>query len=86
MAKIVISTLFNSEMKRFFHKLAPGELEAILGGIYPYNFHVVNITDSVTINPQGGDNTYEAVNHSVSYHDNKINTVDYSRSIYNNFV
>ncbi|MDZ8105127.1 MAG: hypothetical protein RM338_05810 [Nostoc sp. DedQUE12a] len=86
MTRIVISTLFDSEIKRFFHNLSPEKLEAILGGIYPYNFHIVNTTDSLTISSPGGDNTYEAVNHSVSYHDNKINTVDYSRSIYNNFV
>ncbi|YAG15314.1 hypothetical protein NSTC745_04677 [Nostoc sp. DSM 114161] len=86
MAKIIISTLFDSEIKRFFHNLTAGQLETILGGIYPYNFHIVNTTDTVTISSPGGDNTYEAVNHSVSYHDNKINTVDYSRTIYNNFV
>ncbi|MBD2676672.1 hypothetical protein H6H03_14835 [Nostoc paludosum FACHB-159] len=85
MAKIVISTLFDSEIKTFFHKLTSGELEVILGGISPYTFHVVNITDSVAINPLGGDNTYEAINHSVSYHDNDINSIDYSGSIYNNF-
>ncbi|MBD2610045.1 MAG: hypothetical protein RMY62_002135 [Nostoc sp. ZfuVER08] len=86
MAKIVIYTLLDNQIKEFFHKLTLEKLEAILGGFYPAGFHIVNITDSVGINPQGGDNTYEAVNHSISYHDNKINSIDYSRSIYNNFL
>jgi len=86
MAKIVIYTLLDNQIKEFFHKLTLDKLETILGGFYPASFHIVNVTDSVVINPLGGDNTYEAINHSISYHDNKINTIDYSRSIYNNYL
>ncbi|MCG6135025.1 MAG: hypothetical protein MET45_10230 [Nostoc sp. LLA-1] len=86
MTKIVISALHPNSVKTVIHILTPEQAENILGGGYPYSFHIMNVTDSITINPSGGDNTYEAVNHSTSYHDNKIHTVDYSRSIYNTVI
>lgn len=85
MAKIIITSLLARENKTFFNKVTQGQLKAVLGGGYPYYFHIFNVTDSVSLSSPGGDNTYEAVNHSVSYHDNKIHTVDYARSNYNIF-
>ncbi len=85
MSKIIVFSLLSTQSKTFIQKLTPEEAETILGGSYPYGLHIVNITDSVTINTSGGDNTVEAGTNSLSYHDNKINTTDYSRSIINRF-
>lgn len=85
MSKIIMFNLHPTLNKTFIHQLTLEETEAILGGSYPYGFHIVNITDSVSINTVGGDNTVEAGINSVSYHDNKIHTVDYSRSNVNRF-
>jgi len=85
MSKILVLSFHSTRSQTFIQKLTPEEAETILGGSYPYGFHIVNITDSVTINTSGGDDTVEAGINSISYHDNKINTVDYSRSIINRF-
>ncbi len=85
MSKITMLNLHYTRNQKFIQKLTPEEAETILGGIYPYGFHIVNITDSVSINTIGGDNTIEAGTNSVSYHDNKIHTIDYSRSNINRF-
>lgn len=87
MAKIVISVLDPQPIKGFIHQLIPEETEAILGGGYPYGFHIINATDSININNLGGDNTIEAGGlNSISYHDNSIHSIDYSGSIYNTFI
>ncbi|AFY46437.1 hypothetical protein Nos7524_0526 [Nostoc sp. PCC 7524] len=87
MAKIVITGLYINPIKTFIYNLTSEEAETIAGGGYPYGFYINNITDSVNIKNSGGDNTIEAGGaYSVSYHDNKINTIDYSRSIYNTFI
>jgi hypothetical protein len=85
MSKIIIFSLAATWKQTFIQKLTPEEAENILGGTYPYGFHIINITDSVSINTVGGDNTVEAGTNSVSYHDNKIHTIDYSRSNINRF-
>jgi hypothetical protein len=85
MPKITIFSLHYTRSQKFIEKLTPEEAEAIFGGTYPYGFHIINITDSVSINTSGGDYTVEAGTNSVSYHDNKIHTIDYSRSNINRF-
>jgi hypothetical protein len=88
MAKIVISVLHHNPIEGFIYNLNSEREDTILGGGYPYSLYIVNITDSINFSiNSSGDNTLEAAGaNSTSYHDNKINTVDYSRSIYNRFV
>ncbi|QSJ15150.1 hypothetical protein JYQ62_25290 [Nostoc sp. UHCC 0702] len=79
MSKIVIYDLRPIDIETFLDELTPAQTETVLGGGSPY-IYINNITDSVSIN-SSGDNTVEAAGiNSVSYHDNKINTTDYSRS------
>ncbi|BAT55323.1 hypothetical protein NOS3756_43020 [Nostoc sp. NIES-3756] len=85
MSKIIISDSPCNRINTFIQKLTPEEADTILGGMYPYGFKIINITDSVSINTVGGDNTVEAGTNSISYHDNKIHTIDYSRSNINRF-
>ncbi|MBU7581926.1 MAG: hypothetical protein KAF91_03285 [Nostoc sp. TH1S01] len=85
MAKIVIYNLVTRKFNPFLYNLKFLQATTIWGGGYPYSFHINNITDSVSLNSTGGDITYEAVNHSFSYHDNNIHGIDYSASIYNIF-
>ncbi|RCJ30952.1 hypothetical protein A6770_20740 [Nostoc minutum NIES-26] len=87
MSKIIICELHPSDVKTFLQELTPAQAETVCGGGSPY-IYITNMTDEVTINGSGyngGDNTVEAGTNSVSYHDNKINTTDYSRSNYNIF-
>ncbi|AFY46438.1 hypothetical protein Nos7524_0527 [Nostoc sp. PCC 7524] len=87
MTKIVLSSLHLSPIKTFMYDLTTGEVDTITGGGYPSRFYINNVTDEVSIKNLGGDNTIEAGGiYSVSNHDNKINTIDYSRSIHNRFI
>ncbi|ALF54302.1 hypothetical protein ACX27_17945 [Nostoc piscinale CENA21] len=85
MAKIVIDNLVTRKFNSFLDHLKSIQAKTIQGGGYPYSFYINNFTDSASINSTGGDITYEAVNHSFSYHDNNIHGIDYSSSIYNIF-
>ncbi|MBH8574020.1 hypothetical protein I8752_13500 [Nostocaceae cyanobacterium CENA369] len=89
MSKVIISDLRPPDVKIFMHELTPAEAETVFGGGLPY-ISITNITDKVTINGSGftkygGDDTVEGGTNSTSFHDNKINTMDYSRSNYNMF-
>jgi hypothetical protein len=78
MAKILIYKLHPDDVRTFVHVATPAQLETILGGFgYPC---ITNVTDNLKIN-SFGDNTIEGSN-SYNYRDNKVNTVDYSRSNY----
>lgn len=84
MSKIVISDLSHIDVETFLDELTPAQTDTVFGGGSPY-IYINNVTDSVSIN-SSGDNTVEAGGmNSVSYHDNKINTNDYSRSNHNVF-
>ncbi|BBD58895.1 hypothetical protein NIES2109_16740 [Nostoc sp. HK-01] len=86
MYKLIISSLDSIQNKTFIQNLTPEETETILAGGYPYGFHIINITDSLSINAVGGDYTIEAAGiNSISYHDNRIHTIDHSRSNNNSF-
>ena len=79
MAKIFIYELHPHDVSTFVHVVAPAQLETILGGFgYP---SITNVSDEFKIN-SSGDNTIEGAG-SYNFRDNKINTLDKSRS---NFV
>lgn len=87
MAKIVISILVFRPIKAFTHNLTTEEAESILGGAYPYNFFVMNTSDSLYIGAIRADQRSYAVGaYSINVSDNKYDTIDYSRTIYNTFV
>lgn len=86
MAQIVIRVLHPHSIKTFIYNLTPEETETIAGGGYPYGFHINNITDEVNIHTIGGNTWEPGGSNSLNYRDNKINTIDYSRSIYNTFI
>ncbi|MFN6570914.1 hypothetical protein [Dendronalium sp. ChiSLP03b] len=77
---IIISDLHPPEVETFIHDVTPAQAETIIGGYSPY-IYITNITDTVNINSQG-DTTIEGTD-SISYRENKVNTVDFSRSNYN---
>jgi hypothetical protein len=79
MAKIVISDLHLADVETFIHNLTPAQKESLLGG--HTSIYITNISDEVKIN-SSGDNTIEGAN-SYNFRDNKVNTIDYSRSNYN---
>ncbi|MBH8574021.1 hypothetical protein I8752_13505 [Nostocaceae cyanobacterium CENA369] len=87
MSKIIVSDLRPPDVKTFLQELTPAQAETVFGGGLPY-IYITNITDETTINGSGyikygGDNTIEGGINSSSFHDNKINTTDFSRSNYN---
>jgi len=79
MAKIVIYYFHPTELGAFIHNLTPSQSQAVFGG-YMY----VNL-----FNGTGGinntENTYYLGSHGINFHDNKMYTMDYSRSIFNWF-
>jgi hypothetical protein len=78
MIQIAITLSNFTNVGLFFHNLSPHQSEAVSGG-YTY-FSVMNLTDGIN----SVENTYRGAN-SFNFHDNKIYTVDYSRSNYNWF-
>jgi hypothetical protein len=87
MAKIVISVLYPHIIKVFTYNLTPEQAESILGGVYPYGFFVMNTSDSLYIGAVRADQRFYAVGaYSTNISDNKYDTIDYSRSIYNTFI
>jgi hypothetical protein len=79
MEQIVSSQLSFHNIGLFIHELPSFQAETVSGG-YIY-VHVTNISDGV--NSIG--NTYYIGDYGFNFHDNKIYTIDYSRSIYNWF-
>jgi hypothetical protein len=75
MAKIAISYFHPTDLGSFIHNLNPSQCKTVLGG-YMY-FNLMNLT--------GGLNNIGNVYIASGYNDNKIYTVDYTRSIYNWF-
>ncbi|BAY36897.1 hypothetical protein NIES2111_12310 [Nostoc sp. NIES-2111] len=78
MTQIAIPSAIFTNLGLFFYYLSPCQSEAISGGYT--SFTVMNITDGINT----VDNTYRG-DYSFNFHDNKIYTVDYSRSNYNWF-
>jgi hypothetical protein len=75
MTKIAIRDFKFIEEETFLYESVSADEKTVLGG-YP-SIHITNITDSI----DGSSTTYE----SNGFHDNKIHTIDYSRSNYNWF-
>lgn len=87
MKKIVISALHPSYIEKLIHNLTKEEAETILAGGFPYGFCIMNTTDRTYINSIDTSVRYDGGGPgSINYHDNNINTVTSSRSIYNRFV
>lgn len=78
MTKILTSNLHPTDVGVFLHDLTPIQASIIRGG--SNSISVTNISDGVN----NTENTYEGSD-SFNYRDNKIHTVDYSRSNYNWF-
>lgn len=78
MDKLVISDLHPTDVDSFLYDLYPAKAKTILGGLlsdqYP-NARILTIHGDTNSRAT----TYEGAG---NYHDNKINTVDYSRSTY----
>ncbi len=78
MDKIVIPDLHPTDVDTSIYELSSAEVKTVSGGIYwggyP-NIHIASFHDSVN----SPSTTYEGAG---NFHDNKINTVDYSRSSY----
>ncbi len=87
MTKVIISALHHNSLKTFIHNLTPEQAETILGGDYPYGFNIMNTSDSLYIGAVRADQRLYAVGaYSSNISDNKYDTIDSSRSIYNNFI
>ncbi|WP_414563892.1 MULTISPECIES: hypothetical protein [unclassified Anabaena] len=88
MAKIAISVLNTDVIHVFIYNLNPEQAETILGGVYPYSFFMMNTTDSLYIGGavRADQRLYAVGAYSTNVSDNKYDTVDYSRSIYNTFI
>lgn len=78
MAKIVIYDLHPTDVGSFIHALTPLQMETVIGG---YTISVININGGVN----NTENTYYIGSHWYNFKDNKIYTIDYSRSNYNWF-
>ncbi|BBD59694.1 hypothetical protein NIES2109_24850 [Nostoc sp. HK-01] len=79
MASIIISYFHPTDVEVFMYNLTLSQCEAVLGG-YTY-VNLINITDSVN----SISNTYYLGSYAFNFHDNRIYTIDYTRSIYNFF-
>lgn len=79
MARIVITYFHPHDLGLFIHNLSLSQCENILGG-YMY-FNLMNISGGIN----GIENVFYTGSYAFNFHDNKIYTVDYSRSIYNWF-
>lgn len=79
MAKIVIYYFQPIELGAFIYNLTPSQSEAVFGG-YMY-VNLFNATDGIN----NTENTYYLGSHGINFHDNKMYTMDYSRSIFNWF-
>ncbi len=77
MAEIVSSQLHAKDVWLFLHNLTPSQSETVSGG---YIFVSLN---NITGGINGIENAYYLGDYSFNFHDNKIHTIDYSRSIYN---
>ncbi|QSJ15149.1 hypothetical protein JYQ62_25285 [Nostoc sp. UHCC 0702] len=78
MAKIVIYDLHPTDVGSFLDALTPVQMEAVIGG---YTISVININGGVN----NTENTYYEGSNWYNFKDNKIYTIDYSRSNYNWF-
>ncbi|WP_414590391.1 hypothetical protein [Anabaena sp. CCY 9614] len=88
MTKIVIYALHSNSIKRVIHNLTTEQAETVMGGIYPPGIDMMNITDSTYLyySPRQ-DRRYWAIGaYSTATNENKYNSIDYSRSIYNRFI
>jgi hypothetical protein len=79
MAKIVISYFHPTDVGIFLHNLNLSECDTVVGG-YMY-VNLINVSDGIN----SIENVYYTGTYSLNFHDNKIYTIDYSRSIYNWF-
>ncbi len=79
MAKIIISYFHPTDVGLFMQNLTPSQCEAVSGG-YMY-FNLMNISGGIN----GTENVYYTGSYAFNFHDNKMYTTDYSRSIYNWF-
>ncbi|MBW4617571.1 MAG: hypothetical protein KME21_31065 [Desmonostoc vinosum HA7617-LM4] len=72
MAKIGISDFYPIDIGMFLHDLTPAQLKKVLGG-FPY-VYIENISDAIN------DHSFTSEVHT--FHDNRIDSRDYSRSNY----
>ncbi|MDZ8079646.1 MAG: hypothetical protein RMX35_11170 [Nostoc sp. DcaGUA01] len=79
MAKIVISYFTPADLELFLYDLSPSQYESVLGG-YMY-LNLFNSTGGIN----NTENVYYLGSYGINFHDNRIYTIDYSRSIYNWF-
>ncbi|MBD2385187.1 hypothetical protein [Cylindrospermum sp. FACHB-282] len=78
MNKLVISDLHPTDVETFLSDLDPAQMKTLLGGFLSDQYRNARIlTIHGDINSKS--TTYEGAGNS---HDNKIHTVDYSRSTY----
>lgn len=78
MEQLVISDLHPTDLGIFLYDLDPAQMKTVLGGILwdgDPNVRILTIHGDVN----STSTTYEGAGNS---HDNKINTVDYSRTTY----
>jgi hypothetical protein len=78
MSQIAVTLSRFTNLGLFSHILPPSQSEAVSGGYT--SFSIMNITDGINT----VENTYRG-DYSWNFHDNKIYTIDYSRSNYNWF-
>lgn len=83
MSKIKIHPLHSILFNASIQQLTANESANVMGSGYPYWFNIINITDTVSINTVGGNNTINASKNSISYHDNSFHSIDYSQSNHN---
>jgi hypothetical protein len=88
MVKIIISALHSNSIKTVIHNLNPEQAEIVLGGNYFPGIGIMNITDSTYLyNSPRQDQRFWAVGtNSYASNENKYNSTDYSRSIYNRAI
>jgi hypothetical protein len=87
MSKILIYELHPHDVSTYVNVLTTAQLETILGGGYPYGFHIMNSTDRTYVNAVDNSIRFDGGGAgSINMHDNKYNTIDYSRSVYSNFI
>jgi hypothetical protein len=83
MPKIVVLSLHYISVKELQDNLSPTEVSTVWGGS-PY-IYISNNSDSVNINSTGTGDIKHVGTGGYSINDSKFNTIDYSRSNYNNF-
>jgi archaellum component FlaF (FlaF/FlaG flagellin family) len=79
MAKIIICYCHHTDLEVFINNLTLSQSQAVFGGYIYVN--LFNGTGGIN----NAENAYYLGSHGINFHDNRIYTIDYSRSIFNWF-